>query len=112
MLALYGIADLAAASLPAEVFSLYWGSQTPVRLLFFFVLTAWSYSYRPGGWSAGRDKSAALAALEEGEAKGLGSGLVFAWAFLGMISWFWVSGSPHAPFCASSHNTGLYYFER
>jgi hypothetical protein len=96
VLTLYALADIAAISLREEVAAFYWQSQAPIRLLFFFGLTAFSYSYRPGGIFAGRADSVAAALAGKLSPGGIGSGLVFTWAFFGMVLWFWV-GRP-APF--------------
>lgn len=44
---------------------------------------------RPGGLSASRAKALALG-RSEGVGEGLGNGVVFVWAFLEMMGWFWV----------------------
>ena len=84
------MSDLAAASMHAEVSSFYWSAQAPIRLMFFFALAAASFAMRPGGLWASRYEALALGALE-GAGEGLGSGVVFVWAFLEMTVWFWVS---------------------
>lgn len=84
-LALLGIADLTAITLPKELFSYYWSSQAPVRLLFFFVLTGYAYAFQPGG------------ALAMGKRLGwdcLNNSVMFTWGFVEMLLWFWVSRRP------------------
>ncbi|MCJ1252038.1 hypothetical protein MMC30_009276 [Trapelia coarctata] len=49
LLTLLALTDLSATSLPEEIYSYYWSSQSPIRLLFFFILTAISYLAKPGG---------------------------------------------------------------
>ena len=80
-LTLLGIADLAAVTLPEEIFSYYWSSQAPVRLLFFFVLTGYSYAFQPGG---------ALAMRKRLGWDGLNNSVLFTWGFVEMLLWFWV----------------------
>lgn len=77
--------------MPQEVASYYWGSQAPMRLLFFFVVTFYSYVFKPGGVIlAGKE-------FGKGPVKGkagwddLKNSLVFTWGFVEMLVWFWVS---------------------
>lgn len=86
VLALLGLVDLTACSLPEEIGSLYWGSQAPIRCTFFFVLTGYTYAFKPEGpiWGASEKAS---------PWNDLHNSVVFTWAFLEMISWFWVSPS-------------------
>jgi len=59
-----------------DVSQRWWGMQAPVRLLFFFALTAWSYMVpSTGGLKA---------------AQGLGNNVVFTWSFLELGLWFWI----------------------
>lgn len=62
-----------------------------MRLLFFFVVTFYSYVFKPGGVVfAGKE-------FGKGGAKGkagwddLKNSLVFTWGFVEMLVWFWVS---------------------
>lgn len=99
VLALSAIADLTAAgSLPRESSSLYWSSQAPVRLLFFFAVTFYAYAFKPGELAVqGTALGTKAAGLGLGTAKGrpgwdeLKNSLVFSWGFLEMMVWFWVS---------------------
>lgn len=91
MLALLAVSDLSAISMRDEVSAFFWQAQAPIRLSFFFGLTAYSYSCRPGGMWAGREESLSLPNLAKGTQGGLGSGVVFAWAFLETCWWFWVT---------------------
>ncbi|KAI9894406.1 MAG: hypothetical protein M1814_003163 [Vezdaea aestivalis] len=84
VLVLLGMNDLVAVSLPEEVARYYWGSQAPLRLLFFFCLPGYIYLARPGGLLAGSSTSFASGA------DGLTNGLVFTWVFVEMVSWFWI----------------------
>ncbi|KAI9704281.1 MAG: hypothetical protein M1836_007142 [Candelina mexicana] len=85
VLTLLGISDLVAVSLPEEVASYYWGSQTPLRLFFFFILTGYTYTFKPGGAGAQRGRSLAPDAAE-----GLNNSIVFTLGFIEMVSWFWI----------------------
>jgi hypothetical protein len=72
----------------------YWSLQAPIRLTFFFGLTAYTYVTRPGGLRVGRVLDTAIApAMREEFAEGLSNSVVFSWAFLEIAFWFWVSGS-------------------
>lgn len=77
-----------------EIAAFYWQVQAPIRLTFFFALTAYSYSHRPGGMWVGWEQSLSLGATVKGARGGLGSGVVFAWAFLETMFWFCVRQVP------------------
>ncbi|KAG9248308.1 increased loss of mitochondrial DNA protein 1 [Calycina marina] len=80
-----GVSDLVAISLPEEISSHHWGSQAPVRLIVFFIICVYSHgfsdssplytnsTYTPSSWG-----------------EGLKNNVVFTWAFLEMLTWFWV----------------------
>ncbi|KAF2200811.1 hypothetical protein GQ43DRAFT_472365 [Delitschia confertaspora ATCC 74209] len=85
LLAFFGLADLTAASLPDEVSDTYWGTQTPVRLLFLFGVTGYSYMFKEGGMFTTREKGYSFDAGD-----GLNNSIVFTWAFLELTMWFWV----------------------
>jgi|TARA_R110002003_G_scaffold110_11_gene9329 cyanate permease len=63
----------------------YWGAQTPVRLLFLFVLTAYTYTFKKGGMLAARSTEYMMDAGTT-----LNNSIVFTWGFLEMAAWFWV----------------------
>lgn len=81
VLAFLGIADLTAASLPEIPALEYWTSNTPMRLVFLFVLTAYTYLFKEDGMFGGGRASI-------GEP--LQNGLVFAFGFMETAVWFWV----------------------
>ncbi|KAL8730428.1 MAG: hypothetical protein Q9166_004066 [cf. Caloplaca sp. 2 TL-2023] len=83
ILALLGISDLTACSLPEEVSSYYWGSQAPIRCTFFFALTGYAYAFKPKGPIRG-------ASQQSSPWDSLNTSVVFTWSFLEMISWFWI----------------------
>ncbi|KAA6416323.1 MAG: hypothetical protein FRX48_01043 [Lasallia pustulata] len=88
LLALLGLSDLTAASLPEEIGSYYWSSQAPVRLFFFFVVTGYTYLFKPGGMGLGLvSKSGAHTAGVGDELK---NSVVFTWGFVEVICWFWI----------------------
>ena len=70
-----------------------------MRLLCYFALTAWSAwssASRSGGLATlatppDGQQAAKLSMTGPGRAEGgLGNGVVFTWAILGVLSWFWV----------------------
>ncbi|PQE25232.1 hypothetical protein CJF32_00008541 [Rutstroemia sp. NJR-2017a WRK4] len=82
----FGITDLVAVSVPEEISQWHWGTQAPVRFFLSAALSlyTWLFSssspmiasrsaYKPGGWG-----------------EGLKNRLVFSWAFLEMVTWFWI----------------------
>ncbi|KAE8452102.1 hypothetical protein EG329_001569 [Mollisiaceae sp. DMI_Dod_QoI] len=85
VLLVVGISDLVSVSLPEEISQYHWGSQAPVRFLLFLCLAAYSYtfsdtsplyaskSYTPSSWG-----------------EGLKNRVLFTWAFVEMITWFWI----------------------
>lgn len=104
ILILFGISDLVAVSMPEEIARHHWGAQgtlhhiysltvtslisislAPVRLALFFLLTIYtivfsstsplynSRIYIPSVWG-----------------EGLKNRLVFTWAFLELVTWFWI----------------------
>ncbi|MCJ1276264.1 hypothetical protein MMC21_004069 [Puttea exsequens] len=88
-LALLGLTDLSATNLDAEVANWYWSSQAPVRLLFFFAVTAYSYLYKPDGPM--RPKSRVVGRVgKAGLGDNVCNGVVFAWGFLSVMMWFWI----------------------
>ena len=97
VLVYFSVSDLLAASMHEEIASLYWSAQAPFRALFFFVLTTMSLFLRPGGLaglassSDAMRQAALLSAAGGGVAeKGVANGVVFTWAILGVLSWFWI----------------------
>lgn len=90
-IALLAISDFTASGMPEEISSMFWSSQAPTRLAFFFAITGWSYLGKFGIESGvtGRIKGAGLAGVGPREATC--NSLVFSWGFLEMTSWFWVS---------------------
>ncbi|RAL62424.1 hypothetical protein DID88_004990 [Monilinia fructigena] len=81
-----GITDLISVSMPEEVSQYHWGTQAPVRFSLSAALALYSWlfsstspmlssraSYRAGGWG-----------------EGLKNRIVFTWAFIEMMAWFWV----------------------
>ncbi|XXG93777.1 hypothetical protein Hte_000026 [Hypoxylon texense] len=99
-LLLVGLSDLLTLSLPEEIWLVhYWGSQAPLRITLFAVLTLFTYFSTPsyGRSGAGRmshpltPPSAFLAGnstLSGGD--GLRNRVFFTFAFLEFLSWFWV----------------------
>ena len=88
ILGLLGLTDMTASYMADEVCSTYWLTQTPVRLLFLFGLTGYTYMFKQGGMFAPRS----LAHRYE-TGNGLNNSLVFTFGFLELTAWFWVRGS-------------------
>jgi hypothetical protein len=103
VLIILGICDLVAVSMPEEIARHHWGTQgllpfqylnltmlilipAPIRLALFFGLTIYSFlfsstsplfnsrSYTPSLWGG----------------EGLKNRMVFSWAFLELVTWFWI----------------------
>jgi hypothetical protein len=64
----------------------YWGIQTPVRLLFLFALTAYTYAFKEGGVMAPRSNDYMMSSGNTS----LNNSIVFTWGFCEMAAWFWV----------------------
>jgi len=80
-----GITDLVSCSLPEEISQYHWGSQAPVRLVIFGGLAFYSYTFSD---SSPIYSSQTYSASSWGE--GLKNRVLFTWAFVEMITWFWV----------------------
>lgn len=80
------ISDFTAAALPPEISLRYWGAQLPVRLAFFFALTAFSYVLTPSSTLSSR-----VAATDH-----LKNRLVFSAGFMELALWYYVSEFPTA----------------
>ena len=94
MLGLFGLSDLVAATfLPDVVGAIFWATQAPVRLTFLFGVLGYIYLYKDGGMLGGpiSDDSFALDDVT-GDTAGdmVRNSVVFAWAFLELVTWFWV----------------------
>jgi len=80
-----GISDLISVSLPEEISQYHWGSQAPVRFFLFGCLAAYSYAFS--------DKSPLYTSksyVPSGWGEGLKNRVLFTFAFVEMITWFWV----------------------
>lgn len=85
LLAFLGLADLMAASVDEQTSLDYWLSNVPVRLMFLFGLTGYVYLFKEDGMLGARSTKRS----STGEL--LQNSLVFAWAFMELATWFWVS---------------------
>jgi len=85
ILALLGLSDLTAVSMNEEVALLHWSSQTPVRLFFLFVLTGYTYAFKPGGIMASSGWN-----YKKSVGDHLKNNMVFTFGFLEVVMWFWV----------------------
>jgi len=82
--ALLGLSDLTATALPDEIGNSYWGTQAPVRLSFFFLVTGYSWVTKPGGLF-----SRVTLAERYAQVGLLNNSVIFTWAFLETMVWFW-----------------------
>ncbi|KAG8156768.1 hypothetical protein KVR01_013373 [Diaporthe batatas] len=99
VLATMGLTDLVSLSLPEEVALFeHWGTQAPVRLLLSFILITYSFLFSPSSPIFG-DSSTARArmthpppgyAASTWGGDGLKNRVFFAFAFVEVVSWFWV----------------------
>ncbi|CAG5175055.1 uncharacterized protein ALTATR162_LOCUS10804 [Alternaria atra] len=85
LFAFIGLTDLTALSLHEDVFDQFWGLQAPVRLLFLFGLTAYSYMFKEGGMFAPRGMEYRMSA-----GASLNNSFIFTWGFIEVFAWFWV----------------------
>jgi hypothetical protein len=88
LFAFLGISDLTAVSTTSAVTDAYWASQTPVRLVFLFVVTGYTYMFKKGGIFGPK---LGVTGYQTGPGEQLKNGLVFTWGFLELGLWFWVS---------------------
>jgi hypothetical protein len=86
LFAFLGISDLTAASLDDEIFDAYWGAQTPVRLVFLFLLTGYTVLFKKGGLLSPKGANA----FATGPGDYLKNSFVFAWGFIEISAWFWI----------------------
>lgn len=80
------MADLTAASLNENAALEYWLSNVPVRLMFLFALTAYTYLFKEGGMLG--PSSVPFGKASKGEP--LQNSLVFTFGFMEIAAWFWV----------------------
>ncbi|KAF2854566.1 hypothetical protein T440DRAFT_415919 [Plenodomus tracheiphilus IPT5] len=85
LFAFIGLTDLTALSLSDEVFDQFWGTQTPVRLVFLFSLTGYAYMSKEGGMFAPRTHDYAMSSGAT-----LSNSIIFTWAFFELVIWFFV----------------------
>ncbi|KAJ9645185.1 hypothetical protein H2199_003190 [Coniosporium tulheliwenetii] len=85
LFAFLGLSDFTAASMPSELSIPFFTSQAPVRLLFLFMVTSYTYLFKRGGMFAGQGL-----AYKPGVGEELKNGVVFTWGFLELTAWFWV----------------------
>lgn len=84
---LLGLSDFTAASMDELPALNHWGSQTPVRLLFFFGVAGYAYLFKEDGMLG---RPAGARGYQAGPGDLLKNGLVFSWGFLEVVLWFWV----------------------
>lgn len=81
----FGVSDLIAVSINEPVAVEYWSAVTPLRLVFLFPLTAYTFLYQPDYFSGVKAK---LHAASPGD--NLKNSVTFSWCFLETVMWFWV----------------------
>jgi hypothetical protein len=86
VLALLGLSDLVSVSMTAPLAVEYWSNMTPIRLLFLFPLTAYTYLFKQAGFTAVKTRY-----QKPGPGDNLKNGMIFSWCFLETVMWFWVS---------------------
>ncbi|CAG8973392.1 hypothetical protein HYALB_00000155 [Hymenoscyphus albidus] len=79
-----GVSDLVACSMQEEIYVFYWGSQAPTRLLVLLGLTIYSYFF------SSTSPLYASSTYTPGWGEGLKNRVFFTWAFLEVVTWFWV----------------------
>ncbi|KAG9236908.1 increased loss of mitochondrial DNA protein 1 [Amylocarpus encephaloides] len=89
VLALMGISDLAACSSREEVFVFYWGAQAPVRIFALMFLTTYSYFFSASS-PLYSSASSTYTYTPSGWGEGLKNRIFFTWAFLELVTWFWI----------------------
>lgn len=62
----------------------YWGSQIPIRLIYFFVIAGYTYLFKNDGMTR-RGKS-----YKPSVGDNLKNGLIFSWSFVEILIWFWI----------------------
>ncbi|KAF8539659.1 increased loss of mitochondrial DNA protein 1 [Trichophaea hybrida] len=76
---LSGISDFVAVSMSEEVARDYWGAQAPMRALFFTAISMYTYLLKPGRGNVSPTSNHPLV-----------NSVIFSWAFMEFIWWFWV----------------------
>ncbi|KAF2645435.1 hypothetical protein P280DRAFT_389968 [Massarina eburnea CBS 473.64] len=84
LLAFLGTCDLASFSLSEVALEAHWGTQAPVRLLFLFAITGYSYAFKEGGLFVETGQ------YTKGAGHHLKNSVVFSWGFLELVFWFWI----------------------
>ncbi|KAF2429928.1 hypothetical protein EJ08DRAFT_697952 [Tothia fuscella] len=85
ILSFLGVSDLLSVSMVEHLAVEYWSSMTPIRLLFLFPLTAYTYMFKPDGFAPVN-----RAFYKPGPGDHLKNSLIFSWCFLETVMWFWV----------------------
>jgi hypothetical protein len=81
----FAISDLIAVSIHEPVAVEYWSAVTPLRLVFLFPLTAYTYLYQADPLSGVKGKLGTARASDH-----LKNSFTFSFCFLETILWFWV----------------------
>lgn len=81
----FGVSDLIAVSIHEPVAVEYWSAVTPLRLVFLFPLTAYTYLHQSSPFSSVKGK---LGTVNAGD--NLKNDFTVSWLFLETVLWFWV----------------------
>lgn len=81
----FAVSDLIAVSIHEPVAVEYWSAVTPLRLVFLFPLTAYTYIYQPTPFNGLHSKLGTARAGDQ-----LKNSFTFSFCFLETILWFWV----------------------
>lgn len=103
-LLMLAVVDMTSPSTLDEIGSAYWSGQAPVRVAFFFAVTGAIYLGGFGLEEAKKDGFARTSALNSAR-EALCNSFVFSWAFLEMLTWFWVSLGEPTHFASNSNET-------
>lgn len=90
-----GLSDILTLSMPEEIWLVhYWGSQAPLRMTMFTVITLYAWFTTPSTRRSGGGRLthpiAPSGMANGGGWDGLRNRVFFAFAFIEMLSWFWV----------------------
>jgi hypothetical protein len=105
VLIIFGISDLVSVSMPEDIARYHWGTQglsllvqfffigianlyfaAPVRLALFFALTIYSFLFSASSPLSGSSRYTP----SQWGGEGLKNRVLFTWAFLELITWFWI----------------------
>ena len=92
VIVLLAFTDLSFASMPEEITSYVWSAQAPIRFFLFAAMAVYSYGSHLFSVAKSDTDGGTVSTAERG---GIDNGVVFTWAFVQMVIWFWVSFLHH-----------------